>query len=320
MKDWFKNIFSYRITPESRVYKEEEIAELIEDYKIGGFAAGELETSGFGKVFGNEYFFAINSECFLFSYQIDKKDIPSKLVNKLVKEANADFIRENGQSMSKNELMICKEEVINKLLPNAFIKTSNIMGYINYSDMTMVVDVSSPSKFDLFSSSLREVLLDLKTTIINPDIEVSRHLGEWLSEYDVFPNNKSIEIDSSFNIGENCVLKQPSDDAVATITIANKVLDDDDIRNHLLNGAIVENLGLSWEDKLTFSIASNFRVSKVKSTDLVSDIVDDSMGDYDMKGLDEDEALLKEYKRVSYGVMIEYFEELQRELIKLFSK
>ena len=320
MKDWFKNIFSYRIKEESKVYTEEEIGGLIEDFKIGGFGAGQLETSGFGKVFGSQYFFPINNQCFLFSYQIDKKDIPKKIVDKMVKDINTQYIKDNGASMSKNELIICREEVVEKLLPNAFINTSTIMGYINYSDMTMVVDCSSPSKFDLFSSQLRQMLVDLKTEIINPDIDVSKHMGVWLDEYSITPNNKSVEVESSFSIGEACVMKQVNDDDVATITLANKNLDDDDVRNHLLNGAIVESLAIDWEEKLTFSLGSNFRVSKIKSSDLVNDIVDDSMGDYDMKSVDQDETLLKEYKRVSYGVMIEYFTEVQKDLLALLTK
>ena len=320
MKGWFKNSFSYRITERSKIYTSDEIGEKIVDGAIAGFAGGQLEKVGFGKVIGDDYFFAINDKCFLFSLQIDKKDIPKKIVDGLVNEANKAYRLDNGKPMSKNELIICREDIIDQLLPKAFIKTSNIMGYIDYENMLFVVDASSPNKFDLFSSKLREVLSNLSFQIINPDVNVSGLMGSWLMVYDVVPYNSNVSVDDSFTIGEFCIMKQVVESKVATISLNNKHLDDDDIRNHITNGAVVESLMVNWESKINFVLNANFRLTKIEGTELVSDLVDDSLGDYDQKGLENDEGLYREYKRVSLGLMVKSFAEIQDSLIKLFSK
>lgn len=320
MSTWFKNVFCYKITDDSKVFSESEIEELIEDFKIQPLPAGKLETSGFGKVVDDHYFFPVNNQCFLFSYQIDKKDIPAKLVKDMLKEMNQEFIKLNGRGMTRNETVSAKEEIIDKLLPKAFVKSSNILGYIDFTNKILVVDTTSPNKYDLFSSKLRGMLLGLKTEAIVIDSNIYSVLSDWVLDENIKPVNEqnASKLNENFKILDALVMK---DWALGgdTVISFSKVELNEDIKNHIINdGLNVDSLKVNWGEKVDMFLNSNFVISKIRVLDATIAELDELYGDNDSGG-DNEEELKMEYSRASYSIMVDYFSKIINDLTNLYS-
>lgn len=320
MSTWFKNVFCYKITDDSKVFNESEIEELIENFKIQPLPAGKLETSGFGKVVDNHYFFPVNNQCFLFSYQIDKKDIPAKLVKDMLKEMNQEFIKLNGRGMTRNETVSAKEEIIDKLLPKAFVKSSNILGYIDFTNKILVVDTTSPNKYDLFSSKLRGMLLGLKTEAIVIDSNIYSVLSDWVLDENIKPVNEqnASKLNENFKILDALVMK---DWALGgdTVISFSKVELNEDIKNHIINdGLNVDSLKVNWGEKVDMFLNSNFVISKIRVLDATIAELDELYGDNDSGG-DNEEELKMEYSRASYSIMVDYFSKIINDLTNLYS-
>lgn len=320
MSTWFKNVFCYKITDDSKVFNESEIEELIENFKIQPLPAGKLETSGFGKVVDDHYFFPVNNQCFLFSYQIDKKDIPAKLVKDMLKEMNQEFIKLNGRGMTRNETVSAKEEIIDKLLPKAFVKSSNILGYIDFTNKILVVDTTSPNKYDLFSSKLRGMLLGLKTEAIVIDSNIYSVLSDWVLDENIKPVNEqnASKLNENFKILDALVMK---DWALGgdTVISFSKVELNEDIKNHIINdGLNVDSLKVNWGEKVDMFLNSNFVISKIRVLDATIAELDELYGDNDSGG-DNEEELKMEYSRASYSIMVDYFSKIINDLTNLYS-
>lgn len=320
MSTWFKNVFCYKITDDSKVFNESEIEELIENFKIQPLPAGKLETSGFGKVVDENYFFPVNNQCFLFSYQIDKKDIPAKLVKDMLKEMNQEFIKLNGRGMTRNETVSAKEEIIDKLLPKAFVKSSNILGYIDFTNKILVVDTTSPNKYDLFSSKLRGMLLGLKTEAIVIDSNIYSVLSDWVLDENIKPVNEqnASKLNENFKILDALVMK---DWALGgdTVISFSKVELNEDIKNHIINdGLNVDSLKVNWGEKVDMFLNSNFVISKIRVLDATIAELDELYGDNDSGG-DNEEELKMEYSRASYSIMVDYFSKIINDLTNLYS-
>ena len=318
MSTWFKNVFCYKITDDSKVFGESEIEELIEEFKIQPLPAGKLETSGFGKVVDDHYFFPVNNQCFLFSYQTDKKDIPSKLVKDMLKEMNQEFIKLNGRGMTRNETISAKEEIIDKLLPKAFIKSSNILGYIDFKNKILVVDTASPNKYDLFSSKLRSMLLGLNTEAFVIDSNIYSVLSDWVLEESIRPVNEenALKLNESFRILDALVMK---DWTLGGDTVINfsKVELSEDVKNHITNdGLNVDSLKVNWGEKVDMFLNSNFVISKVKVLDAAIAELNELYGE---GGGDNEEELKLEYSRASYSIMVDYFSKIISDLTNLYS-
>lgn len=294
---FFKNIFAFKLN-ESEI-NEDKIIEKLEKFRIVPCGRHDEKSIGWDDYLDNEegIIFKVSKGIYLLNLKIEEKSVPAAVVAEKIKEKIKTLIKNGEEYPSKKEVKSMKEEIKHDLLSQAFVKPSFVVGYLDFKNKLLVVDASSPGKADKFNSFLRDSLGSLDIEIINPEKDVSEVMGEWLK-------NKKAE--RPFEIGNSCMFKERSGNS-GKITVSQQDLTTEDIIKHLENENIVEKMDVIWQKRVSISINSAFRVSKVKFLDIVNEQIEEELGESDDKY-----AILKATMEIMTGDFAEIINDLQK--------
>lgn len=293
--NWFKNIFVVKLEQE---VKKELLLNLKE---ITPIPASAVEHKGWA----NDYNHSSNlyteiNECYFIQLQKQKKQIPSSLVKKKLDARVAELKLEGQTKIDKKSL---KADIISVLARDAYVNSKNITGYIDNKNKIIVVDTSSPTIVDEFISLLRKDIGELKASIIQPDYNVSELLTRWVS-------NKSAN--EPFGLGNSTVLTEFNSGSQSTYK--NQDLTSDEVIGNIDQGKLVTQLELNWHERFTFSYSSDFKISKIKASSIIKDLVDENLGD--SSDLPKEERDM-EASIVSMTLMTSDFKQLMDDILNL---
>lgn len=297
----FKNI--YALTLNEGEISENTLVDKLEKQRIQPVGKHEEKSIGWTDVLDDEesLIFKVSKSAYILNLKTEEKSVPSSVVAEELKKRIKDLVASGEEKPNKKAIKVMKEEIKHDLLNRAFVKPSNIRGYIDFKNKLLVVDASSPAKADKFNSFLRDTLGSLDLDLINPENDVSENLGKWL-------NDKKCP--RPFEIGENCLFKERSGNS-GKISVSNHDLTAEEIVHHLENDKVVEKMDIIWQKRVSFSLNSAFRVSKVKFLDIVQEQIQEELGESD-----DPYAILK----AEMEIMVGDFAEIIQDLVKAFSE
>lgn len=294
---FFKNIFAFQLNEQE--INEDKLIEKLEKFRIVPCGRHDEKSIGWDDYLDNEdsVIFKVSKGVYLLNLKLEDKNVPAAVISEKIKEKIKEIVKGGGEYPSKKEIKSMKEEVKHDLLSQAFVKPSFIVGYLDFKNKLLVVDASSPGKADKFNSFLRDSLGSLDIDIINPEKDVSEVMGEWL---------KSKKAERPFDIGNSCMFKEKSGES-GKITVSQQDLTTEDIIKHLENDNIIEKMDIVWQKRVSFSLNSAFRVSKVKFLDIVNEQIEEELGESD-----DQYAILKATMEIMTGDFAEIIIDLKK--------
>lgn len=294
---FFKNIFAFQLNEQE--INEDKLIEKLEKFRIVPCGRHDEKSIGWDDYLDNEdsIVFKVSKGVYLLNLKLEDKNVPAAVISEKIKEKIKEIVKGGGEYPSKKEIKSMKEEVKHDLLSQAFVKPSFIVGYLDFKNKLLVVDASSPGKADKFNSFLRDSLGSLDIDIINPEKDVSEVMGEWL---------KSKKAERPFDIGNSCMFKEKSGES-GKITVSQQDLTTEDIIKHLENDNIIEKMDIVWQKRVSFSLNSAFRVSKVKFLDIVNEQIEEELGESD-----DQYAILKATMEIMTGDFAEIIIDLKK--------
>ena len=160
----------------------------------------------------------------LFCIRADVKEIPSGAV-KLEAKARAAAREAEGEELSKTDLRIIKDDVLQEMLPRAIPTPSWTYGYLD-TVMGMLM-IGSGDGADDVVAFLKGVLRGTPFKLLGlNDVEPCDELTKWLKSPDtVLPED--------FTLGDACSLKHPKEGGTAVFNITHEELDGEDIQTLL---------------------------------------------------------------------------------------
>lgn len=268
MNYFYKNLFFYNV---KETVKEQEIEDLLSDKVIKECGKHELKTQGWTNVLKDtEELVQKVDGAYFFKYKIVEKVIPSSVLNDLLEEKVKKIEKIESRKVFNKEKKAIKEDIQIEMASKAFERSSYINGYIDFKNKLLIVETSSPSKADEFTSFLRETLGKLSLEIIPSKYDVVEKLTSLISN----PPSKK------FELGESCLLKDMLG-TNAKVTISNQELDVEEVINHISNGKSVDSLELIWQKRISFVLTSDYKIRKVKFLDIVTTQLNEDLGESD---------------------------------------
>lgn len=297
----FKNIYAFTLN-ESEI-TESTLTEKLEKYRITPIGKFDEKSMGWDDILEEEenLLFKVNKSAYILKLKTEEKSVPSSVIGEELKKRIKEMVANGDEYPTKKEKKVMKEDIKHDLLNRAFVKPSHITGYIDFTNKLLVVDAASPAKADKFNSFLRDTLGSLDLDLINPENDVSETLGNWLKEK---------KCPKPFEIGENCLFKERSGNA-GKINVSNHDLTVDEIISHLEKEKIVDKMDIVWQKRISFSINSAFRVTKVKFLDVVHERIKEDLGESS-----DAYAIM----RAEMEIMVGDFAEVIEDLVKVFSE
>lgn len=278
---WFKNLKLYSLTQAIEL-EEQQLQDKLSEFAFRPCGAQDLATMGWASPFNHgESLFHSASGRIWFSLKKQERLLPSVVVNAELAEKVAQVEAETGTAPGKKAQQDLKQEIIHRLLPQAFRKNSFTHGFVSVADNLVVVDASADGKAEAFLAMLRKTLGSLPVVPMARR-SVGADMTLWL---------KGQPMPEDIVLLEEAELRQPEEDG-SIIRCKNQDLGAEEIQNHLESGKVVQKLAIEWDETLTALIQEDLTIKRVKFSDVLREQNDDIPKDQLLARMDANFSLM----------------------------
>lgn len=238
------------------------LEDLVVNKPAGDPTAGRWCVVGFSKPehFGETIVYDCSDGTRVLNVEFRERLLPWSVIKTKTRERVDEMVKRAGRKLNRKEIAQLKDDVVNELLPNAFIKSSNVTVMIvgNY----LIVGSTSVQVVD-------DVLYLLRATIQNVAIgfhRLKRDPVQWMTSQLLDPS------DDNFDIGKSAVLKNGG----SVVRVKDVSLQANQIEEYLTEGFRVNELAVTWDDrKVEFTLNDKLAIRKLKMSNLIEVQVDE---------------------------------------------
>ncbi|GEM_PF-4420313 len=215
----------------------------------------EMESLGWASPFGEDsevLCHAVNG-CWLMCAQHEKRLLPSAVVQDQLHQ-RIELMKQQGESISRQEKQQLKEDIEATLMPKAFIKRTRTFLYLDASRQRLIVCASGRSQVERITTLLRHTVGHLVLKPLSTPEHTLHAMTQWLSTH---------SLPEHFELGNECRMVQSSK-SQGRIQFTQHTLDQASILQHLQEGNVVTQLALSLKDMISFKLNQDFSFTGIK--------------------------------------------------------
>ena len=257
----FKNAKIYTLT-QPLTLNSEMLEKAFGEHEFRHCGAHDLATTGFARCIGG--FFA-HEEQGMFTIRIQKEEkiLPSSVVNDELEEAVERIEMETGAPVGKKAKADLKQEIVTKLLPQAFTKRTNTYGTIIPESNLVIVHAGSDSQAEAWLAMVRKALGSLPVMPFARR-SIQAELTHWVT--DTTPDTISLL--------EEAELKA-TDDTGGIVRVKNQELDSAEVSAHLDAGKLVQKVAFEYDEAFSAVLCEDGSIKRIKLADHVLEENDD---------------------------------------------
>lgn len=274
---FFTNLLIYRLSADSTIQPDDLEAALAQKPVI---PCGSQVTSTYGFVPAlgkpQDPFVHVVQGFMLIAGREEERILPGSVVRDALQEKVVEIETAESRKVYKKEKDQLKDEIVQALLPRAFIRRTVAFAAIDSSTGLIFVNASSTKRAEELLSAVREVLGSLPVRPINVKQSPEISFTSWL---------KSHEVGGGLFLLDECELRDTAEDG-EIIKIKREDLSSEEVQNHLAVGKVASLLSLAWEDKLSFVLDNKLAIKRLRFEELLQtqaeqDGGDDAAGQFD---------------------------------------
>lgn len=260
---WFHDLSLLRL-PADATIDPAELESALSQHPLRSPGPLEFETRGFVSPFSrDDAAFTLGSQgAVLFCLGEESRLLPASVLSDAIAERIAEHQANTGRKPGKRLRNEFREAALAELLPRAFIKRARTSAYL--SAPFLVVDTASDSAAEAVATALRDALGSFPARPLACEASATLLMSEWLI---------AGQLPSGFEFGDECELKDPSDQAMVA-RFRNHDLTTDEIREHARCGKQVTQLGLIFDGRIGFVLDAKLKLRRLRFLDIVADQLD----------------------------------------------
>lgn len=208
--------------------------------------------------------FQQSGDCILLSLGGEDKILPASVVNDQLSKRLAELEQREGRRLGGRARKRLKEDLVHELLPRALCKPYRLAGYLDLQECFLAVDTSSRKAAEEFVSQLRHALGSFPALPLNAEVAPRVLLTEWVAHGPAW---------SKLYLADSATLEAATSDG-GKVTMSGLELDRDEIQIHLDSGMKCSRLGLTLDDRLSFTFGEDLIVRKLKFLDAALESLD----------------------------------------------
>jgi len=234
----FKDVLSYRFTQPIPLSDIDALSEALASKAARRPANQELTTLGFIEPLGveGEFVEPLPNRSLFISMLKHERLLPSKVVKQSVDAKVREIEEDQMRKVYAKEKARIKDEVVQALLPRAFVAHSRLNALI--APPYIFVETTSAKKADELLSSLREVLGSLPVRPVATKVSPIVSFTDWVARGD-------LSAPAGFALGESFQSRGASEES-STLSGKNVDLGEEDIVQLIEAGRRVNQLELIW--------------------------------------------------------------------------
>ncbi|WP_288105719.1 recombination-associated protein RdgC [Limnobacter sp.] len=255
---WFKNLLIYSL--KSWTDTAESLEEKLAEHALQACGGLEMQTQGWvaPKGEGNPFVHA-QGQHLLITLGMEKKLLPTTVVNQFAKARAAEIEERDGYKPGRKQLKEIKEDVLDDLLPRAFVIRSTVRAWIDTRRQFLIVDAGAASKADALVSLLIKCVEGTGLSPLKTKLSPTVAMTSWMADDDNPPQ---------FSIDQDCELRGRGE-AGSTVRYVRHSLEVDEIRKHIEGGKDVTKLAMTWADRVSFVLQENLQIKRVSPLDVI---------------------------------------------------
>lgn len=261
---FFRNLTLFRF-PASAAPLSNELYKALAQHRLRAPGPLEVATIGFVSPYGpeSEVLMRHDGAFQWFTLGREKRLLPATVVNaELDKRLHAEAQR-RGRPVGGRQRRAIKAEVLDALLPQAFVQASRVNAYLDTDRGWLVIDTASRSTADMVLTKLREALGSFPVIPLAPDNPPRMLMTEWLAHG---------RLPVGLSLGDECELRESA--SRATIICRQQELESGEVHQHLKQGKQAFRLGLQLGDRASFALGEDLVIRKLRFLDAVQDSLD----------------------------------------------
>ncbi|MBO7081436.1 MAG: recombination-associated protein RdgC [Neisseriaceae bacterium] len=257
MNNWFKQL-SFFIVPSAEMPSVEELENDLQKASFVPVSGLSRFSEGFSPI-NAQMVMNVGGQSWRMSLRREDKILPASVVRDALENKIAEIESREQRQMSKKEKHQLKEQITDDFLPRAFAKSSYTeLLYLPESSL-LLVNQASATRAENSVSLLRNALGGLRATQPNTVNSPMGLMTDWLLSGDAAGN---------FTLDSDCELKSSGDEA-ATVRVARQDLTAAEVVQHVKNGKVVTQLGLTWQDRVSFVLNHDLSLKRIRFLDSV---------------------------------------------------
>lgn len=257
----FNSAKIYKLT-QPLTLTSEMLEKALGEYEFRHCGAQDLATMGFARCIGGLFAHAAN-DMFTLRLQKEEKILPSSVINDELEEAVERIEMETGAPVGKKAKADIKQEIITKLLPQAFTNRKSTYGTIIPESNLVIVHARSDSQAKAWLAMVRKALGSLPVVPFARR-SIQSELTHWVT--DTTPDTISLL--------EEAELKA-TDDTGGLVRVKNQALDTDEVINHLDAGKLVQKVAFEYDEAFNAVLCEDGSIKRIKLADRVLEENDD---------------------------------------------
>ncbi|MFC3651600.1 recombination-associated protein RdgC [Dyella humi] len=269
---FFRNLTLFRFSP-SVAEDLKRLDEALGEHRLRPCGPLEMATRGFVPPVGRgddaPMTHAVNA-CTLITVGGEEKLLPAAVVNDELQRKVQKIAEEEGRKVGGRERKRIKEDLLTELLPRAFVRSSRMSAYVDRKNGWLVLDTASRKSAENALTQVREALGSFPAVPLAPEEGPRVLMTDWLA---------SGKLPGGLVLGDECELRDPATATGAIARCRRQDLDAEEVKEHLRNGKQVFQLGLVFDDRISFVLGEDLVLRKLKFLDAVIDELGDGQQD-----------------------------------------
>ena len=260
---WFNQVTAYMVPEGYALTNElEDWEEAITNSKFKHCAGLDWSSRGFvPQPFNGDNHVWNVADTWNLLHRKEERVLPAKVVEEKLRERIAKINNEESRAVGRKERMELKEVIVDDLLPRALLQSSYLELSFDTQSGFIFTNIANDTRSTQLLSDTRIALQGLPATLIRTNTSPSALMTSWLL------NNEAA---GNFELDSDCVMCGVGNDA-AKVKITSQDLTSQMVTAHAESGKVVTELGLVWNDQVTFVLTENLTLKKVNFGSVLRD-------------------------------------------------
>jgi recombination associated protein RdgC len=269
---FFRNLTLFRFSP-AVADDLKRLEDVLGEHRLRPCGPLEMFTKGFVPPVGRGEDAPLThtvKHCTMLTVGGEDKLLPAAVVNDELQRKVRKIAEEEGRKVGGRERKRLKEDLLTELLPRAFVRTSRLSAYVDMKHGWLVLDTSSRKSAENALTQIREALGSFPAIPLAPEEGPRVLMTDWLANG---------TLPGGLALGDEVELRDPATATGAIAKCRRQDLDAEEVKEHLRNGKQVFQLGLVFDDRISFVLGEDLIVRKLKFLDVVTEELGDSFED-----------------------------------------